>query len=157
MPDQTVRFTIIAADEPAARDLARSAEESGASDVDVSGGGQGVITMAQAGFALVGTMTATAFTTWVVGRVKQMFSKSVLIRVPAKGEVQITELPISGNQVIAIGEGGQWIKHIDVDTDTKLGEMVTTLASGLIPSGGVPTSRTEVEEEAAAATKDVKS
>lgn len=146
MDEDTIRFTIAVDDRAVAEDTAESARAEGANDAVVEEGGRGVVPLAVAALAIVGTMAVSAFGTWLYGRIRALFKKGVLIRVTDDGQVQVTEIPIPYGQVIAIGPDGQWFKYVNVD-DVRLGELTGQLTTGVLAAGGIKTSQEEVEAE----------
>lgn len=128
--------------------VADELRQQGATDVDVDKQGAGIVDPASLAVYVLAYMAVTAFTHWLHTRRENSKKKGLLIRVLTSGEIQTTELSIPFGQVIIIGPDGVWSKYYDVDTDTKLGEMTSKLTKGLVPSGGIPTSKAEVEKEA---------
>lgn len=145
--EDTVRFTIAVADQDAAIASRADAEKNGATDLDVDPQGAGILPIVAFAVALHGVMAIGAFSAWLAKKILDYDQKGVLIRIPAKGEIQVSELPIPYGQVVVIGPDGTWTKYYDVDTDDKMTAFTKDLLSGVTPAGGTPTSEAEVEAE----------
>lgn len=146
--DRQVRIEVQLPDESAIDEVVQDLEAQGAADIDVDRNGAGIIDPASIAIIVTAVMTSSSFAAWLGFRIRDKFRKGVLIRITGSGDVQVREIPIPYGQVIVIGPEGTWTRYYDVDNDTKLGEMTTSLAAGMLPSGGTPTTKAEVDAEA---------
>lgn len=137
------RVVIAAGDDKNASDIAAELEAQGAEQIDVQHDGAGFFTLPVIGAFVVGYMSVTGFTAWVVNWWRTRGKDGVLLQVTPAGEVKTQSLPIPYGQVILVTKDGQWLRYEDTDKE-KLGELITKLLSGLVPAGGKPTSAREV-------------
>jgi hypothetical protein len=145
--NRQVRVRVQVPDEAAIDEVVQDLKAQGATDVDVDRNGAGIIDPGSLAMYVMVVMAASSFATWLGFRIRDKFRDGVLIRIAESDDVLVQEIPIPYGQAIVIGPEGTWTKYYDVDSDTKLGPMTTSLAAGMVPSGGTPTSKAEVDRE----------